>query len=198
MAELEINQTLVGQTVRNAARPEWGAGKVLRVQEVRQGDTCAHRVSVQFQTGHKTMLVPPARLTAPTPERQRSAGWIDQLAGTTTDDVLRKLPPSVTETLGGPRARIAALLPLYAYTPDPQGLVHWARRQTDIADPLSQWNRDELEAAFTAFAVERDAALRGYLAEIKQREGPAAVKEILAEVPAPIKPQVEQALRRPI
>lgn len=197
MAELIINRDLVGQSVRNAARPEWGVGKVLRVQEERQPDGVAHRVSIQFATGHRTLLVPPAQLESPSPEPQRQAGWIDQLAGTTSDDRLRQLPKEALTVLGGPEEKLAALLPLFSFTNDPHGLVHWARRQTGVADPLSQWNRDELEHAFAGFCAERDAALRAAAAVIKDRRGPEQLKAVLAEVPEPLKPAVMQALRRP-
>ena len=185
--------------MRNAARPEWGDGRVLRVQEVRHGDVLSHRVSVQFATvGHKTLLTPPARLAWPTPERERETGWLDQLGGRTADDVLRALPEQVTDVLGTLRERLAAVLPMYAYAGEGADLVMWARRQTGVADPLSHWNRDELEQAFAGFGDERDAHLRGLAAQLRMKEGPAAVHEFLAAVPPELRPAIRAALARVI
>lgn len=199
MSVLSINAKSVGEVVRNASRPEWGDGRILRVQEVRQAGTVTHRVSVQFAiAGHKTLLVPPAQLVRPTAERERTAGWLDQLGGRTPDDALCKLPEQATDVLGTLRDRLAAVLPLYAHSGTGAELVTWARRQTGVADPLSHWNRDELETAFVAFGNERDAHLRGLAAQLRMKEGPEAIREFLNAVPAPLRSAVHAALTRVI
>ncbi len=198
MSEVQVNSELVGKRVCNAARPEWGAGEVLRVQEVSHAGNRAHRVSIQFAVGHKTMLVPPARLSFPGEEQQRQAGWLDQLGHSTLDDVLRGLPESATDVLGTLRDRLAAVLPLYAYTDEPAALVTWARRQSGVADPLSHWNRDELGVAFAAFRAERDAHFRGLAAQLKFTEGPEALREMLDTIPEALRPAVNEALARVI
>lgn len=147
---------LVGQRVCNAARLDWGIGEVLRVQ--RMGD--AWRVSVQFHTGHRALMVPPARLVPPQSEEQRSDAWVAMAAGTTLDGRLKQLPEDIRYFLGLPLQKFAALLPYYEPVEDPRALEAWARRQTGISQPLSQWTRDELMQAHGEFCTQRDAALR--------------------------------------
>ena len=192
--ELTIGPGLVGTTVRSASRPEWGEGKVLRVQSVAGGNQPPFRVSIQFKSGHRTMVVPPAKLILPTEELDRESGWLDKLGHGTADDRLRALPESAVDVLAGPQGRLAAVLPLFAYEGSPDGLVTWARRQTDVADPLTHWNRDELEAAFAIFCRERDALFRARAAELKMKEGPEALRAALDELPAALKAAVAAAL----
>ncbi len=198
--DLPISSALVGSNVRSATRPEWGVGRVERVDEVREAGGLKHRVVVQFQVvGRKTLLAPPARLAAPTDSPVREAGWLDKLGGRTLDDVLTKIPAEIANTLGTPRAKLAAAVPLYWYDPDEgKSLVTWATRQSDAPDPLSLWTRDELRTAFDRFASDRDAFVRGQAALLRQKEGAEALRAWLAELPSATRERVEAALRRVI
>lgn len=198
MEEIVVNQSLVGASVVSAARPEWGVGKVLRVQAAEFEGTPAHRVSIQFAIGHRTLLVPPAKLAEPRDEPQREGGWLAVAGKSTLDDKLRSLPESATDVLGTPRDRLAAALPLYAFSEDSTSLLRWARTQTGVADPLSHWSRDELLVAFRAFCTERDAHFRNIAATLKQKYGQEELLGALAEVPDALRPAVMEALARPI
>jgi hypothetical protein len=169
---------------------------VLRVQKARVAGQPAHRVSIQFAVGHRTLLVPPARLVAPQPQARRQSGWLADLGRDTLDDRLRALPQQVTEVLGTPSERLAALIPLYETHDDSASLLRWARAQTGVADPLSLWSRDELQAAFDDFCTERDALLRNLAARLRQSQGPGAVPQALASVPEKLRPVVRAALQR--
>lgn len=195
-AELTIDARLVGARVCNAARPDWGVGTVLAVRTSQTGDQTVHHVRVQFVSGIKTLVVPPCRLTRPADEPVRQKGWLDTLAGDTLDDRLRRLPNDVLQVLGSPRQRLAAVLPWYGFDADPRLLGRWAMKLTGVGDPLSHWNRDELEAAFDVFRRERDAHLRGLAAVLKQNEGVAALREFLADVPGELRGAVAAALMR--
>ncbi len=198
MSELRIDADLVGTPVVNCARPQWGVGRVLRVQAARYEGRPAHRVSIQFACGHRVLLVPPARLAAPADEPERDAGWLDRLGGSTLDDRLRALPDDVLNVLGTPRDRLLAVVPLYATDPATEELLDWARSQTGVADPLTHWTRDELHVAFAAFAAERDAHLRAVAAVYRQREGAEALRELVGALPAGVRERVLEAFRRPI
>jgi len=198
MPELAIDDGLIGHRIAVPDRPEWGVGTVLRVQSTSAGEHPVHRVSIQFATGHRVLLVPPARLIEPQPEVERAAGWLDTLAGRTADDRLVNLPTSVTEFLGTPVQRIAVLTPLYEFTEEPASLIRWARRQANVADPLSHWSRDELLVAYRKFCLERDSTLRVAAALYKQAEGPEALAAVLAAFPEPVATEMRAALRRPI
>ncbi|MBU0618279.1 MAG: DUF3553 domain-containing protein [Planctomycetes bacterium] len=198
MDEIRISPGLVGSKVRNAARPEWGSGTILRIEQIRGGAQLTHRISIQFATGHRTLLVPPARLTAAGPEPERAAGWLDGIGKTTLDDRLRKLPDQVTQVLGSPRERLTAVVPLYAVTTDPPSLLRWAISQSGVRDPLTHWTRDELLAALRDFCNERDAHLRNVAALLKQQEGPKALGDTLGTIPAALRQPILAALQRPI
>jgi hypothetical protein len=194
MAEIEIGPKLVGEKVCNPARPDWGVGTVLRVQSTTVAGQPQHRVSVQFATGHRTLIVPPARLAAPTAGPQRDSGWLAEAAGTTLDDRLRQLPESVAQFLGTPGQRIVAMAPLYGYTEDPPSLIKWARAQAQVADPLSHWSRDELLAAFGEFCRQRDGVLRQIAAVLRRAEGASGADEVLATVEEPLRGRMRQVL----
>ncbi len=201
MTELIVNKDLVGCTVRCAARPEWGNGAVLTVKSVNVGGQAAHRVSVQFATGHRVLMVPPARLVAPQAlsQEEAPATWLETIAGRTPDDLLRLLPAAATEVLGGPGARLAALAPFYEIDPESEKeLLRWAKGQSGVPDPLTRWTRDELQSAFRAFCIERDDHLRGLLATLKQARGQEAVDDALAAVPPAARRVMLAVLRRPI
>jgi hypothetical protein len=198
MSELVIGAELVGTRVKNAARPEWGVGTVLCVQQTRVEGRPAYRVSIQFAAGHRTLLVPPARLVAPQPEPERQAGWLDGLGKSTLDDKLRSLPAGVVEVLGTPLQRLMAIVPLFEVSEDEASLLRWARSQVGVADPLSHWTRDELLEALRRFREERDAHFRSVAALLKQAEGAQALDDALATLDEPLRQAALTALRRPI
>jgi hypothetical protein len=198
MDDLDIGPDLVGQRVFNPARPEWGAGTVLRVETSRAAGRLQHRVSVQFLAGHKLVYIPPARLTRELQGQSREAGWLDTVAGSTPDERLVRLPPEITEFLGTAAQRLTLVAGLYEYTDEPRSLIQWARRQTRIADPLSHWSRDELVQAFAKFCGERDAELRATAARVKQSQGADGLRAALDALPPHVRPAVQAALQRPI
>ena len=171
-------------------------GEVLKVQTVEHGGASVHRVTVHFPIGTRVLLAPPARLVAPTAEPQRARGWIESLGKSTLDDRLRQVRPEMLDVLGTPRARIVALMPLYAFTEDPKSLARWACDQTGVTDPLSHWNRDELIVAFQDFCVERDSHFRNLVAVFRQAQDADAVRELLAEAPSPLRERMAAALAR--
>ena len=187
---------LVGAKVKNVAKPEWGVGTVLRSERTRVGGRPAQRLSIQFAVGHRTLLVPPARLVAAAPEPQREAGWLAKLGKHTLDDQLRALPAHLVQTLGSPRQRLTAIIPLYEVGEEPRSLQRWACSQTGVSDPLSHWTRDELLAALRDFCARRDAHLRAVAARLEQADGPQALHEALAPIPERIRLAVLTALRR--
>jgi len=199
MSELPIDPSLCRRSVAVAGKPEWGAGRVLKVLSTTVAGAAQHRVTIQFTHGTRTLVSPPARLIEPQVETERKpAGWIDSLAGATIDERLKRVPDDVLRVLGGIQSRLAAVYPLYDFRDDPHSLSKWARGQTGVADPLSHWTRDELTLAFAEFCRERDAHLRGLLAVLKQTEGPVAVQEAIAAVDEDRREAVLAAVARPI
>jgi hypothetical protein len=199
VSDIEINPELVGRRVCNPLRPEWGDGTVLRVQAMSVDGRPAHRVSVQFATGHRALLIPPGRLAEPQPGLQREAGWLDRAAKQTVDDRLAALPESVREFLGTSAQRIVVLSRLYELDDDPAALLRWARSQTGAADPLSLWTRDEIRASFQEFCRRRDALLREAVTALRSTGGPTALTEALDDVAGEARDRILETLqhRRP-
>lgn len=196
---LEISAGIVGKKVAIPGRADWGIGTVRRVQSSTVNGVLTHRISVQFQHGTRMLIAPPARLIEPTDDPKRAdAGWLDSIGGRSIDQRLKELPESVTQVLGTIRQRLDAVLPYYALRDEPKVLVRWARGQTGVGDPLSEWSRDELQIAFQAFRNERDAHLRGLGALLKKTEGDDAVRNWLAGIDAEIREEVRAALQRAI
>ncbi|MEW6252302.1 MAG: DUF3553 domain-containing protein [Planctomycetota bacterium] len=195
MAGLEITPDLVGRKVCNPARPDWGLGTVLRVQSTAAGEQQVHRVSVQFATGHRVIVIPPGHLAEPTAGPQREAGWLDRVAQTTIDDRLAALPAAVREFLGTSAQRLVVLARLFEIGADPGDLLKWARSQTGVADPLSLWTRDEIRAAFDEFCRRRDTLLRETLAALRRASGQTAIQEALNEVPETARQRMLELIR---
>lgn len=196
MSDLIVDPGLLGATVRNPARPEWGDGRVVAIQPVAGSAPPAFRVTVQFHVGRKTMVVPPGRLIAPPDEQRAPAGWIDKLSGNTIDDRLQRLPDDVLRAFGTPRQRLDAVLPWYAFSEAPEDLLRWARKLTGMPDPLTHWSRDELTRAFETFTRERDAHLRSLAGLLRHTGGTEALADWRRSLPAEIADQVALALGR--
>ena len=158
----------------------------------------AQRVTVQFATGRRTLLVPPARLIEPPPEPRRDSGWLEQAGEDRLDNRLRRLPEGVAGHLGTPGERAAVAAALYRYDETPASVLRWARDQVGAADPLSHWSRDELLAAFRAFCDARDSFVRVELAKLKRRAGPAAIESLLAQLEPALGERLRAALARPV
>lgn len=196
MDELAIDATLVGQKVQIPARTDWGVGIVRKVASTSVAGVATHRVTIQFAHGTRLLIVPPARIALPQEEVQREKGWLDSISANSLDDRLRRVPDEILRVLGSTRQRLAAVYPLFRYTAEPKSIQTWARRQTGVGDPLSQWSRDELQIAFDAFVLERDAHLRGLAALLVKVEGRAALDEELAALDDDVRDGVMAALRR--
>jgi hypothetical protein len=199
MTPLVISSKLVGTKVSVPSRPEWGVGTVLSISSTVVNGEPLHRVSIQFHLGARTLVVPPAVLSEPRVEPERKAGWLDALAGRTLDDALVRLPDEIENFLGPPERKIVLLARLYeSDSDDPKSLAKWAKRQTNVGDPLSHWSRDELLVAWGKFATERDTALRVAAAKLKQLFGPGELEAILARLDRAVAERVRGALRRVI
>ncbi len=194
MSELTVGPGLVGRHVCCPTRPEWGRGLVLHVQAASVGGRPVHRVSVQFSTGHRTIVVPPGRLVWPCDDSLPEFGWLDRITGRSVEGRLAALPPEVREFLGTAAQRFDLLSMLYRWSGESDDLVAWARGQTGIADPLARWSRDELAAAFAEFARRRDEALREAAAAVRRQGGEEAVAAALAAVPPELAPAMRAAL----
>jgi hypothetical protein len=104
---------------------------------------------------------------------------------------MTRLPDDATDPFSTALERFKATLRLYRFTPTGGSLLDWAAMQSGLADPMSRFNRHELEKFFEAFAVARDNHLKKVAFESKKADA-AATALAARQAPAP----AQQALRR--
>ena len=199
----------VGDLVRHLARPEWGAGNVLRIERATVHGVPSQRLTVRFPShGTKTLAIPPAPIEAATPQdkedlhmipngqtfREREAnhegGWLGSISKCKPEDILIELPEPATDPFSSLKSRLQATLGLYRFGRTAGGLIEWAVAQTGLDDPLGRFNRHELEQYFDNWAVKRDQHLRKLLAEARFEHG--LVDSLLPAAPPAARNMVKQ------
>lgn len=195
-----------GDRVVHASRPEWGEGVVTAAaMDTVDGRSC-QRLTVRFdRAGLKTLSTALATLRPATPtdatpirvddgdspaEHLTATGWLNRLGAEKPEVIMARLPEPATDPFSTLEQRLRATIGLYRFTPQGGSLLDWAAMQTGLADPLTIFNRHELEQFFARFASARDQHLR-QLADELRRKDPDALARTLAGTPAP----VQQALR---
>lgn len=121
--------------------------------------------------------------------------FLAKLRGVPVESDLRvqmaRLPDDATNPFNDAVARFKFTLGLYRFTPTGGSLLDWAVMQSGLSDPLSRFNRHELEKFFDAFAVARDNHLKKVAFEAKKQDAlqtSAVARQAL--------PAAQQALRR--
>ncbi len=195
-----------GDRVMHASKPEWGVGEVLSAEPAAAGvksagspGTDAQRLTIRFErAGTKAIstefaeLKPlgdmPLRRTALTEE-----GQVFSFAPTPTElkELMTKLPDAATDPFLSLGKRFQATLDLYRFGDTPAALLDWASIQTGLKDPLTRFNRHELEQWFTRFKIEADDHLKKLAREMRKAD-PKAVDVAAASAGASAK----HALRR--
>lgn len=102
-----------------------------------------------------------------------------------------KLPDAATDPFSSPLARLKATLATFKFSPQGGSLLDWAAIQSGLADPMSRFNRHELEKFFEAFSIVREQHLRRLLPEVRKAD-PSGAQQVIAAAPS----GVQQALRR--
>lgn len=193
-----------GDRVIHATKPEWGTGEILQAEGfTHEGKPC-QRLTLRFdRAGLKTLstafaeLKPagsPAFAFAPTfastPESEEPS--LLALTAGEIKAMMTKLPDAATDPFTSLRSRLLATLTQYKFADTPGALLDWAAIQTGLKDPLTRFNRHELEQHFSQFRMDVDDHLKKLLREIRRAE-----PQLLAEVQASNLPtSCRNALRR--
>ncbi len=197
-----------GDRVRHAGRPEWGVGAVQSAEPSSHDGAPCQRLAVRFEReGLKTLSTAFADLRGadefatvrelrPPPDEPGDPGpgtdsMIPDSDTVSPEQLLVNVPDAASDPFASPKRRLAATLDLYRFNGQGASLLDWAAMQTGMKDPMSRFNRHELEKLFERFRMNLDAHLRKLVKEIR-RQDPAA----LAEVSAAASPLAQQALRR--
>jgi hypothetical protein len=186
-----------GEKVVHAARPEWGTGEVLTAESgVVEGKPC-QTLTVRFDRGGlRTVSTAFADLREasginPAAMEASSDPLLAAATATEVEEMMTKLPEAATDPFSSLRKRLEATLGLYRYGESPRLLLDWAAIQTGLKDPLSRFNRHELEQWYKRFVIETDTHLRKLLREVRKHE-PAALDEVVGKAGA----SGRQAVRR--
>lgn len=204
-----VREWNIGNKVRHSGCPEWGVGVVTAAQSlVQQGVRC-QRLTIRFdKVGSKTVSTAFANLLGATdspslPSFSSVSGTSSMPPPTPADSILNleskaateetflRLPEAATDPFATLPRRAAATLALYKFNPSGASLLDWAVMQSGMRDPLSRYNRHELETLFQRFKQNLDLHARKTLKELKRADA-AAFAQVLAQAA----PEAQAAVRR--
>lgn len=162
-----------GEEIKLNTRPEWGIGTVTKVEHVTREGERDQRVWVKFpNVGMKTILAGAADIdrlseeseeeddTLIAREHAHESGWLGEIAKRRPEEAMTTLPPEATDPFRSVRARFEIVASLFRFRMEAGSLIDWAIAQTGMDDPLSRFNRHELEEFFRRWAWERDELAR--------------------------------------
>ncbi len=189
-----------GDRVVHAAKPEWGLGEILQAEPTSQDGRPCQRLVVRFdRAGMKTVSTAFAELK-PAGDRLDTERTVSMLRddespllnnGAAIEERMLKLPDSATDPFTTLAARLKGTLDLYRFGETPGGLLDWSSIQTGLKDPLTKFNRHELEQWFGRFKIVLDAHLKKLVRDAR-KSSPA----LLASAADACSPSAKQALRR--
>lgn len=181
-----------GMQVKHRQRPEWGTGSVNRIEALTRAGIRDQRLWIKFtNAGLKTLLASGADLeilegtgvaehTFAARENASEGGWLGQISKKRPEQAMSELPPDATDPFLTPERRLKYLLTLYRFDGATK-LIDWAVAQSGLDDPLSRFNRTELESFYKDWARDRDVALHRLVTEFRHRREP--VDAFLADAP---------------
>ncbi len=190
-----------GDWVMHSGRPEWGSGQVSTAETLVQNGQKCQRLVVRFdRAGTKTLSTAYADLrasvaggkasyaeTKPAEDEPLTAAF--DLAQVVK--ALSGVPEAATDPFVSLPKRVETTLNLYRFTGTGSSLLDWAAMQTGLKDPLSAFNRHELEQHFQTFRTNVEVHLRKVWRDLR-RADPAAASKLEAAAP----PDARYALRR--
>jgi len=186
-----------GDRVTHAGKPEWGVGTVTAVEPATQDGKPCQRVTARFdRAGLKTLSTAYADLQPP-----GDVGALDQslresdLPGEDEHEAARVfmsgLPDELTDPFSDLDRRLERSLAYYRHSPSGGGLIDWASVRSGLADPLSRFNRHELEELFQRFRTSLDNHVAKLVRELARKD-----RESLERVVSQASAEARQALKR--
>ncbi len=200
----------IGDRVIHPTKPEWGVGIIATTAMTDHEGAPCQRLTIRFdRAGLKTISTAFANLkpatdapnspvsTHETPKASANDA-ISPLADADEKQVLRimtALPDNATDPFASPADRLRATLALYRFEPTGGSLIDWAAAQSALADPLSRFNRHQLEEFFHTFARNLDTHLSKLVRQANTVEQSELVQ--IAQSAPPAGQRALQRLHRP-
>jgi hypothetical protein len=201
----------VGDKVRHADRPEWGAGVVDQAVAIQHEGRPAQQLTVKFEHKGRTTLntayakiVPAdhASVAAHTqlggPTRFVASSGSNSAGSTTTarpTDVLVNLPDAATDPLASLGRRLKITLMLFRFSTEPRSLIDWAVSQTGLYDPLTEFSRHDLETAFRFFAHKREQHLKELVRQIRRANQQSLFQQLDPQTPPAARDALAKAIK---
>jgi hypothetical protein len=209
-----------GDRIVHASRPEWGHGQVLSAENSSHEGRPCQRLTIRFErAGTKTLstafaelkpaagafvaaavvsdpvvepvAIRPEAAATSMPSSLKPEADVPLLDPLNLAQAMTKLPEHVRDPFIPLRKRVASTLELYRFSESGGALLDWAASQTGLKDPLSKFNRHELEQWFQRFKIEADSHLRKLARELRKQDA-GAIEELYAAAGA----HGKQAMRR--
>ena len=195
----------IGDQVVHTAKPEWGKGTVVTASATSHEGKKCQRLSVRFsRAGLKTVMTgvapiePAGELAAVL--KPKDDGHHDPLPIASAGhrellNIMTGIPERARDPFATPAQRLKATLELYKFDIDGGGLVDWAAAQSGLADPLSRFNRHELEDYYRIF----EKNLRKHLSQVVRDANNVPASELvqIAKSAPPAAQRALQKLHRP-
>lgn len=189
-----------GDRVVHAAKPEWGIGEIISAESA--GSTAvkdAQRLTIRFErAGTKAISTEFAELKPPgnNPLRHTTdsdEGKVFSFAPTPTElkEIMMRLPDEASDPFISLQKRFTSTLQLYRFSENSGLLLDWACMQTGLKDPLTRFNRHELEQWYQRFKMVLDDHLKKLAREVRKVD-PKLIDSLSTNCSATAK----QALRR--
>ncbi len=188
-----------GDRVAHQKFPEWGSGAVIKVEKTAVNGESTSRVTVRFsnaglksfvgdelplflmQNGHAVPGDRDGKRPAIAEVEDLERAGLHQAVEQKLQDIMRAIPLPCRDPFNTLEHRLRRTLDLYKYDMSGRGLMEWAIAQTGMDDPLSRFNRTELEVYFKEYSNELNKHLAKLLKEIHSES--LSVKEIIASAP---------------
>jgi hypothetical protein len=197
-----------GDRVTHPKFPEWGSGAVIKVENTPINGEPSTRVTVRFaNVGLKKFVgnalplevfneghsMPGDRkgnrpAIAEVEDLERSG--LNQAVEQKLNEIMLAIPLACRDPFNTAEHRLRRTLALFKYDMSGRGLMEWAMMQTGLDDPLSRFNRTELEVYFKHYSHELNKHLASLLSEMY--EDNEAVLKIVSEATPRAKRAVEK------
>ncbi|MFN5944117.1 MAG: DUF3553 domain-containing protein [Phycisphaerae bacterium] len=200
-----------GESVIHTGKPEWGPGDIVSAEgQLHEGKPC-QRLTIRFaRAGLKTISTAFAELkpAEDSMSRQlinasREVAARDSMGDSPMDPLdksmrrraaeesLQKVPEDAIDPFRTPVQRLESMLKIYKWMDSPAGVLEWATSQTGLGDPMSMFNRHELEQHLDKFRIAVDNHMKKLL-PVARKADAAGVQRVLLTAG----PSAKAALRR--
>jgi len=190
----------IGDQVVHSARPEWGKGTVVSASATNHEGKPCQRLSVRFsRVGLKTVMtgvapiVPAgevAEVLKPKDDEHHDPLPIASAGHRELLEIMTRVPERARDPFASAAQRLQATLDLYKYGRDGGGLIDWGAAQSGLADPLSRFNRHELEEYYRMF----EKNLHKHLSQVVREANNVPASE-LVQIAKSAPPAAQRALQ---